>query len=91
MTKEMTMEEIAMTASEIDKVNKMNLFNYLTKDIDNWKMPFGATIPSEHFDEYNEAAIYFAGSPLEIIRIFKKNGEQFYDVFGEGYYNCIGA
>lgn len=91
MSKEMTTEEIAMTAAEIEQVNKMNLFNYLTKDIDNWKMPFGAAIPAEHFDEYNEAAIYFAGSPLEIIRIFKKNGKQFYDVFGEGYYNCIGA
>ena len=91
MSKEMTTEEIAMTSAEIEQVNKMNLFNYLTKDIDNWKMPFGAAIPAEHFDEYNEAAIYFAGSPLEIIRIFKKNGKQFYDVFGEGYYNCIGA
>ena len=91
MTKEMTTDEVKAYAATVNHQNLLNKFNYLTKDIDNWKMPFGAAIPSEHFDEYNEAAIYFAGSPLEIVRIFKKNGKQFYDVFGEGYYNCIGA
>ena len=54
-------------------------------------MPFGATIPADTYAKYNDAAIWFAGCKLEITRIFKKNGKQYYDVFGEGYYNAVGA
>ena len=91
MSKEMTQLEMIEAVSEVEIANKKVLFNYLTKDIDNWKLPFGATIPAKDFDKYNDASIWFAGSPLEVIRIFKKNGQQFYDVFGEGYYECIGC
>ena len=91
MSKEMTATEIAELTSEVEVANKRVLFNYLTKDIENWKMPFGATIPSDTYDKYNDAAIWFAGCKLQITRIFKKDGKQYYDVFGEGYYNAIGA
>ena len=91
MTKEMTQSEMIAAVTEVEVANKKVLFNYLTKDIENWKMPFGATIPADTYDKYNDAAIWFAGCKLEILRIFKKDGKQFYDVFGEGYYNAIGA
>ena len=91
MSKEMTATEIAELTSEIEVANKRVLFNYLTKDIENWKMPFGETIPSDLYDKYNDAAIWFAGCKLQITRIFKKDGKQYYDVFGEGYYNAVGA
>ena len=86
----MNLEEIKNTTKEeIEK--KHILFNYLIKDVDNWKMPFGATIPEEQFYEYADAAAWFTGCKLEVIRIFKKDGKKFLDVFGEGYYNTIGA
>lgn len=83
MTKEMTMEEIAMTASEIDKVNKMKLFNYLTKDMEDWKMPIKATIPVKHFKEYCEACEYFTGT--ELYQTYC-NGDGTMNVAAKGYY-----
>jgi len=83
MTKEMTMEEIAMTASEIDKVNKMKLFNYLTKDMEDWKMPIKATIPVNHFKEYCEACEYFTGT--ELYQTYC-NGDGTMNVAAKGYY-----
>ena len=83
MTKEMTMEEIALTAAEIDKVNKMRLFNYLTEGMEDWKMPIKATIPINHLNAYREACEYFTGTELYQTHY---NGDGTIEVAAKGYY-----
>ena len=73
--------------AEIDQINLMNKFNYLTEGMENWKMPFTCNIPSKHFEEYNEAAIHFTGAPLQVMC---DDGTRSL-VYCEGYYNTIGA
>lgn len=82
---------IEKPATDLDAQKRGERFNYLTKDIDNWKMPFRATIPAAEMCEYQDAASFFAGSPLEIIRVYLSEGIEYYEVEGAGYYNCIGA
>jgi hypothetical protein len=57
------------------------------QDKENWKKSFTAQIDEAEFDKYNEAAIFFAGSPLEIIH--RSNNKL--TIHGDGYYVCIGA
>ena len=54
MSKEMT--EIAELTSEIEVANKRVLFNYLTKDIENWKMP--RHLPLEDAFRCNDSSRY---------------------------------
>ena len=84
-------DEWLTTYNEMKMANLRARFDYLTKDVDNWKMPFGRTIPAKHYDEYNEAAIFYTGASLEITRRYKEYGVQYLDVYCEGYYNAIGA
>ena len=91
MNKEMTTTEINAVAATINHQNLRLRFDYLTDGMENWKMPFGKTIEAKHYDEYNEAAIYFTGAELEITRRFTLAGLQFMDVYCEGYYNAVGA
>jgi len=56
-----------------------------------WKDPIDAWIDAADFDECCEAAIWFAGSPLEIVARRKKAGTDQVRVQGGGYYECIGA
>jgi len=67
------------------------LFNHLVRHNDHWKEPFRAVIPASLYDEYAKAAAFFAGSPLEVLRKFKRHGVDHYDVQGPGYWLCIGA
>lgn len=53
----------------------------------NWKERIDAWIEAADFDECNEAAIWFAGSPLDIVA---KRGSKV-RVQGDGYYARIGA
>jgi len=54
---------------------------------DNWKLPLHGTIKENEFDLVNDAAIFFAGSPLSIL---KRDGDMV-EVHGLGYYAYIGA
>tara|TARA_B100000424_G_scaffold187548_1_gene145806 strand:+ start:455 stop:772 length:318 start_codon:yes stop_codon:yes gene_type:complete len=66
-------------------------FNHLVRHNDHWKEPFRAVIPALLYDEYAEAAAFFAGSPLEVLRKFKRHGVDHYEVQGPGYFICVGA
>lgn len=54
---------------------------------DNWKNPIDTWIDLDEFTNCNSAAIYFCGSPLEIV---DQEGPLAH-VKGAGYYNMIGA
>jgi hypothetical protein len=54
---------------------------------ENWKLPIRGIIEESEFQLVYEAAIYFAGSPLES----RKLADGRLEVSGAGYYNCIGA
>lgn len=84
-------DEWLTTYNEMKMANLRTRFDYLTQDVDNWKMPFGRTIPAKHYEEYNEAAEFYTGASLEITRRYKEFGIQYLDVYCEGYYNAIGA
>jgi predicted translin family RNA/ssDNA-binding protein len=84
-------DEWLTTYNEMKMANLRTRFDYLTRDVDNWKMPFGSVIPAKHYDEYNEAAEFYTGASLEITRRYKEYGVQYLDVYCEGYYNTIGA
>ena len=83
-------DEWLTTYNEMKLANLRTRFDYLTRDVDNWKDEFGCTIPAKHYDEYNEAAIFYTGAVLEITRRYKEYGVQYLDVYCEGYYNAIG-
>lgn len=53
----------------------------------NWKMPIACWVSKEDFDNCNQAAIYFTGSPLKIT--IKQGPMRF--VKAPGYYNTIGS
>jgi hypothetical protein len=55
---------------------------------DNWKFPIDAVIPEADFDKAQEAAGYFAGSPLEIVA---RLPDGMVRVQGPGYYVTSGA
>lgn len=58
----------------------------------NWKNPIAATIDADRFDVCNEAAIFFAGSPLRVELEFVDDfGARRMHVNGAGYYRMIGA
>jgi hypothetical protein len=59
------------------------------EDKSNWKLPLHGVIHKSEFDLVNEAAIYFAGSPLTVVN--KLAGGDLLEVRGAGYYECIGA
>lgn len=84
-------DEWLTTYNEMKMANLRTRFDYLTQDVDNWKMPFGRTIPAKHYEEYNEAAEFYTGASLEITRRYKEFGIQYLDVYCEGYYNAVGA
>lgn len=54
----------------------------------NWKEPIACWINEAEFAECNEAAIWFTGAPLKVIK--KKKGGKVY-VEAPGYYATIGA
>lgn len=57
---------------------------------DHWKGPLSGVIHISMLDDCREAAAYFCGSPLEIVKIV--SGEkQTIEVFGRGYWQCVGA
>ena len=66
-------------------------FNHLVRHNEHWKEPFRAIIPASMYDEYAEAAGFFAGSPLEVLRKFKRHGIDLYEVQGPAYFICVGA
>jgi|SRR6056300_141355 len=78
------------TESEIEQ--KKELFNYLTQDLDNWKMPFCAVIPEKDYEAFNDAAIWFTGATLQRRCYVDKteDGPRLF-VECEGYYNAIGV
>ncbi len=57
-------------------------------DKDNWKMPLRGVVEESELGLVEEAAIYFAGSPLHIV---KKMDDGKVMVAGAGYYECIGS
>ena len=70
----------------IDEVHQANLmlrFNYLTEGMEDWKMPICARIPTEHFDEYNEACIHFTGTELQTFNAYSNGTSK---VYAKGYY-----
>ena len=69
--KEMLIDEIVNTSTDV-KLNlgmKKQLFNDLTSNLASWKDPVQTVIPVIDFAEYNEACVYFTGSPLKIVSI----------------------
>ena len=60
---------------------------------EDWKRRFNAQIPYAMFNEYNEAAIFFSGGPLEIVAWMGKKGSPDSDVLVlcKGYYEAIDA
>ena len=67
--------------------NLLNRFNYLTEGMDDWKNPICARIPTEHFDEYNEACIHFTGTELQTMNTYPNGTSK---VFAKGYYMMKG-
>lgn len=57
----------------------------------NWKSRINAWIDATDFDECNNAAIWFAASPLMIVERRTKGGTEQVRVHGEGYYVMVGA
>jgi len=55
---------------------------------ENWKLRIHARVKGVDFPKYNAAAIFFAGSPLKVTAIWEDGTV---DVYGDGYYQCIGA
>ena len=82
-TKEMNASEVNAVQATINHQNLLNRFNYLTKDMDDWKMPIKATIPVKHFKEYCEACIHFTGT--ELYQTYC-NGDGTMNVAAKGYY-----
>ena len=66
------------------------LYDEMTEGMDNWKEPFTAAVPTDEFDDYSAAAVFFVGAPL-----VKTNTD--YDITGVvdvscvGYYAAVGA
>ena len=82
-TKEMNASEVNAVQATINHVNLLNRFNYLTEGMDDWKMPICARIPTEHFDEYNEACIHFTGTELQTMNTYSNGTSK---VYAKGYY-----
>lgn len=57
----------------------------------NWKGPIDAWIDEADFADCNEAAIWFAGSTLDIVERQTRNGVNWVRVQGPGYYANVGA
>ena len=62
----------------------------MVADKTNWKLPIRARIERADFERCNAAAIFFAGSPLTLVRWVGPN-RSMVRVTGSGYYICIGA
>lgn len=62
-------------------------FDYV-EDSKHWKNPFVALVPSDMIDVVRQAAIFFAGSPIEV---YPTDDPDTFVVEGPGYYICIGA
>jgi len=58
-------------------------FDYLTKDMTDWKMPIKTTIPVKFFKEYCDACEYFTGT--ELYQTYC-NGDGTMNVAANGYY-----
>lgn len=83
MSKEMTQSEMIAAVTEVEVANKKILFNYLTKDMDDWKMPIKATIPVKDFYAYADACAWFTGT--ELYQTYC-NGDGTMNVAAKGYY-----
>lgn len=57
-------KENMMIVSEVYEANLRVRFDYLTKDMTDWKMPIKTTIPVKFFKEYCDACEYFTGTEL---------------------------
>lgn len=68
-------------------VDQMRAAFDMIADKQNWKLPLHGIISKEEFRLCDQAAIFFAGSPLES----KDIGGGKLEVAGFGYYVCIGA
>ena len=62
-------------------------FDKLTEGMTDWKNPICARIPTEHFDEYNEACKYFTGTELQTMNAYSNGTSK---VFAKGYYMMKG-
>ena len=83
-TKEMNVSEVNAVQATINHQNLLNRFNYLTKDMDDWKMPIKAVIPIKHLNEYREACEYFTGTELYVVS--QVENEPYFNVAAKGYY-----
>ena len=55
----------------LDELHIANLrvrFNYLTKGMDDWKMPIKATIPVKHFNEYSLVRSCIRPTVMEMVQ-----------------------
>ena len=69
----------------IDEVHEANLrlrFDYLTKDMDDWKMPIKALIPISDLNPMRAACEYFTGTELSVL----EQEDTHFKVFAKGYY-----
>ena len=67
------------------------LYDEMTADqTSHWKEPFTAVVPTDEFDDYSAAAVFFVGAPL-----VKLNADYAHtgvvDVSCVGYYAAAGA
>ena len=66
------------------------LYEEMTKDAINWKDPFTAVVPTDEFDDYSDAAVFFVGAPLVKMNTdYEHTGVV--DVSCVGYYAAVGA
>ena len=83
MTKQLSLEDAMLEFDEIRIHNLNARFDYLTKGMDDWKMPITATIPVAHLNEYRDACAYFTGT--ELYQTYC-NGDGTMKVAAKGYY-----
>ena len=83
-TKEMTQSEMIAAVTEVEVANKKVLFNYLTKGMEDWKMPIKATVPIKDFYAYADACAWFTGTELYVVS--QVDNEPYFNVAAKGYY-----